>query len=375
MENLPQRVALVYDWVNKWGGAEQVLLALHEIFPDAPLYTAVYSPGTSSWAKVFPKIIPTFLQKFPFAATRHELYPWLTPLAFESLRFNGYETVISVTSADAKGIITQPGTFHLCYCLTPTRYLWSHFSEYYRTLSFPARLISKPVFSYLKKWDLVAASRPDSYVAISRSVQKRISKYYGRDSQIVHPPVNLSRFSQPLRPSAMQDYYLYVGRLVTYKRVDVIIRVFNELGLPLVIVGTGEQEGQLRSLAGPHIHFAGFVTHEELISYYQNCKALIFFHEEDFGIVPVEAQATGKPVIALKAGGAMDTVVDGVTGVLLDDPSPRSLKRAVLEFNPDIYDPEIIKKHTGSFSRENFREKFVKVLASEWKKHRNTFTS
>ena len=375
MENIPKRVALVYDRVNKWGGAEQVLLALHEIFPDAPLYTAVHSPKNSSWAKVFPKVIPTFLQKFPWASSRHELYPWLTPLAFESLRFNEYEAVISVTSADAKGIITGPGTFHLCYCLTPTRYLWSHYSEYLQTLSPLARFISRPVYSYVKKWDLVAASRPDSYIAISGSVQERIKKYYGRDSQIVHPPVNVSRFSKTLKPSAMSNYFLYVGRLVAYKRVDIVIKVFNELGLPLVIVGTGEQEGNLRSQAGPHIHFAGFVSHEELISYYQNCKALIFFHEEDFGIVPVEAQAAGKPVIALRAGGAMDTVINGVTGVLLDDSSPKTLKKAVLEFDPKMFDPEVIKKHTSSFSRENFREKFVKVLGTEWKRYKNTFTS
>ena len=158
MADLPSRVALIYDRVNKWGGAERVLLALHEMFPDAPLYTSVYNPATAGWAKVFPAVIPTFLQKFPLAKSNHELYPWLTPMAFETLKFDDYDIVISVTSADAKGIITKPGTFHLCYCLTPTRYLWSH-EEFYKSQTSP---LFHPLFNYLKSWDLIASRRPDA---------------------------------------------------------------------------------------------------------------------------------------------------------------------------------------------------------------------
>src|SRR3989344_1790311 len=174
MADLPRRIAIVYDHVNKWGGAERVLLALHEMFPQAPLYTAVYDADRAPWAEVFSKIIPTFLQKFPFAKNNHEFYPWLTPMAFESLNFDNYDLVISVTSADAKGIITKPGTFHLCYCLTPTRYLWRH-DDFYKSHTFP---LVHPLFTYLKSWDLVASRRPDAYLAISKTVQNRISKYY-----------------------------------------------------------------------------------------------------------------------------------------------------------------------------------------------------
>lgn len=194
------KVAIVYDRVNKWGGAERVLLALNEIFPNAPLYTAVYSPKNAPWAKVFPKVIPSFLQKIPLASDRHEHFPYLMPLAFETFDFSEYDLVISVTSEAAKGVITKPGTLHVCYCLTPIRYLWSHYDFYFKNppdsfKRYPLfRLISKPHVWYMRKWDLIASQRPDVYVAISTTVKKRIKKYYDRDSQIIYPPTDIKKF-------------------------------------------------------------------------------------------------------------------------------------------------------------------------------------
>lgn len=189
------KTALVYDRVNKWGGAERDLLALHEIFPDAPLYTALFHSKKAPWTSSFPKVIPSFLQKIPFASDRHERFPYLMPLAFESFDFSHYDIVISVTSEAAKGIITKPGTLHICYCLTPTRYLWSHYEIYFKKASF--RAITKPVVSYLRYWDKIAAQRPDVIVSQSTEVQKRVKKYYGRESELIFPPVEISKFQNP----------------------------------------------------------------------------------------------------------------------------------------------------------------------------------
>src|SRR3989304_6548899 len=241
------KTALVYDRVNKWGGAERVLLALHEIFSDAPLYTAVYSPAKAKWARVFPKVIPSFLQKIPLTKDRHEYLGTLMPVAFESFDFTGFDLVISVTSEAAKGIVTRPPTRHICYCLTPTRYLWSAYKTYFPKGSL-LRTVSGPAVRYLKKWAVIAAQRPDIMVAISSAVQKRIKRYYQRDSIVLHPPVDIS-FIQKSSPNtsilysneveSRSPFFLVVARLVPYKRVDLAVAAFNKLGLPLVVVGKG----------------------------------------------------------------------------------------------------------------------------------------
>ncbi|MDO8487931.1 MAG: glycosyltransferase family 4 protein, partial [bacterium] len=250
MADIPKRIALVYDRVNKWGGAERVLLALHELFPQAPLYTAVYNPQSAGWARVFPAVIPSWLQHAPGASTRHELYPWLTPLAFESFDFKEYDAVISISSADAKGILTQPGTFHLCYCLTPTRYLWSHAHLYQSQVSD----LASPIFSYLKQWDKIASHRPDAYVAISKTVQERITNYYGLPSTVVYPPVDVQALAKTYDPPVQRDYFLWVGRLVAYKRAQLIVETFNDLQLPLVIIGLGDLADKLKQMARANIH-------------------------------------------------------------------------------------------------------------------------
>ncbi len=343
------KVALVYDRINKFGGAEQVLLQLHRLYPQAPLYTAVYDPERALWAKVFPKVVPSFLQKWPLAKTHHELYPWLMPLVFESFDFSGYDLVISVTSAEAKAVITRPGTRHICYCLTPTRYLWSHQKEY---LSEPGlgRWL-KPAQAYLQKNDLVYAQRPDEYIAISRTVQKRIKKYYGRESVVIYPPVDTQKF---LPSSRLEDYFLLVSRLVAYKKIDLAIKAFNQLGRRLIIVGRGRDSRRLKSLAGPTISFTGWISDGQLADYYRNCQALIMPQEEDFGIVAVEAQAAGRPVIAYNRGGARETVVANQTGLFFNEATVDSLIQAVKQFESRAWESRLILAQAEKFEVRNF---------------------
>ncbi len=361
------KVALVYDRVNKWGGAERVLLTLHEMFPDACLYTSLYNPKRASWAKVFPKVIPSFLQKMPFFNTKHELLPIFMPLAFESFDFSEYDLVISVTSEAAKGIITKPDSFHVCYCLTPTRYLWSHYHEYFKNPVF--RFISKPFVDYLKIWDKIASQRPDIMIAISSEVKRRIKKYYGRDSEIIYPPVDLEKFdigSLKINEGnyRKKKYYLIVSRLVPYKKVDLAIEAFNCLGYPLLIVGTGSEEKRLKKMAKKNIRFAGFVKDKELVEKYAGAIAFIYPQEEDFGITALEAQALGVPVIAFRKGGAVDTVVEGKTGVFFGKQTKDSLINAVKLF--ERMDKRGLKNYCFAnakrFSKERFKKEFLDLI-------------
>ena len=364
------KIALVYDRVNKIGGAERVLEALHEIWPEAPLYTAVYNPTTAPWAKKF-QVIPSFLNKFPLAKKRHEIYPWLTPLAFESFAFSGYDVVISVTSAEAKGIITRPSTLHLCYCLTPTRYLWSGYEEYFRQPFL--KFLSQPVITYLRRWDKTAAQRPDTFIAISKNVQKRIKKYYGRESEVIYPPVDIKKFEIPALPAGRRNskletsnFFLVVSRLVPYKKVDIVVGAFNQLGWPLKIIGSGSEARKLKIMAKPNIEFLGQLTDQELLSYYQDCRALIFPQEEDFGLVPLEAQACGKPVIAFKGGGALETVIEKKTGTFFYPQTSTALIKKLKEFKINNYKPEDCRKNAEKFTKELFKKKFKQLVEENY---------
>lgn len=354
------QIALVYDRVNKWGGAERVLLALHKLFPNAPLFTAVYAPSKAKWAKIFPNVIPSFLQKLPLMQNKHELLGTFTPIAFESFDLSGFDLVISVTSESAKGVLTKPPTKHICYMLTPNRYLWSGFELYFKNPVL--RFISRPVVAYLKRWDRIAANRPDKLIAISTEVGKRIKKYYKRDSEIVYPPVNTSILYSIFKNRPRKNFYLVVSRLVAYKKVDLAIRTFNKLGLPLYIIGTGNQERQLKRLAKANIKFLGEVGDEKLNYYYSRCRALIFPQEEDFGLVAVEAQAHGAPVVAYGAGGALDTVIDGVTGILFPRQEVDSMVEAIAQFKRTEFDRSRLVANAKRFSNEIFEKKFLKAV-------------
>lgn len=361
------KVAFVYDRVNKWGGAERVLLALHKIFPDAPLYASVYDEKKAPWAKEF--IVKTsFLQKFPFAKSNHELYVALMPLAFESFSFDEYDLVISVTSEAAKGIITKPGTVHICYCLTPTRYLWSGYEEYFKNPLL--RFIAKPVVLYLRAWDKIAAQRPDRFIAISQEVKKRIKKYYNKDSEVIYPPLSLSSTDYSLQPNkkavvgspSSESYFLIVSRLVPYKRIDIAVKAFNKLKLPLKIIGEGSEKNRLMQMAGPNIEFLNYLTDKELVEYYKSCRALIFPGIEDFGLTILEAQSFGKPVIAFEGGGALETIVENKTGVFFSPQTESALIRSVNDFMKKKFNPSDCIGQAEKFSIEMFNKRIKEEL-------------
>ncbi|MBI2033146.1 MAG: glycosyltransferase [Candidatus Levybacteria bacterium] len=352
------KVALVYDRVNKWGGAERILLTLHKLFPKAPLYTAVYNPKTAPWASVF-DVKTSFLQNLPYASSAHEWYPLLMPLAFESFSFDEYDVVISVTSEAAKGIITSPFTKHICYCLTPTRYLWSGYNQYFSNPVF--RFLSHPAVSYLKTWDHIAAQRPDAYIAISQEVQKRIKKYYERDAICVYPGVTLP-WEDKSTEHRSNDYFLVVSRLVAYKRIDLAIKACNMLSLPLKIIGIGSEEKKLRNMASKTVEFLGNLTEKEVLRYYRSCTALIFPGYEDLGLSVIEAQASGKPVIAFEGGGALETIVRGKTGVFFTQQTVNSLAEALKSFQKMQFSKNACLEQAKKFSEEKFKSNFFKVL-------------
>ncbi|MCL5020029.1 MAG: glycosyltransferase [Patescibacteria group bacterium] len=389
------KVALVYDRINKWGGAERVLLALKELFPSAPLYTSVYNPLKAGWAKAF-DIKTSFLQKFPGAPFNHEKFATFMPFAFESFSFDKFDLVVSVTSEAAKGIVTSPKTKHVCYCLTPTRYLWSGYDEYFKNGLL--RLISRPAISYLRRWDKMASNRPDHFIAISKEVQKRIKKYYGRESKVIYPPLVLSagidsvgdsnllatelpfgsiarsgsnmrssrkfesppsKFSLAMPRLKDQDYFLVVSRLVPYKRIDIAIKAFNKLKLPLKIIGTGSEEKRLKKMAKPNIEFLSNLTDEELLGYYKESSALIFPGIEDFGLVILEALSFGKPIIAFKGGGVLETVKRGKTGEFFYPQNEEALIRIIKNFKKESFSAKDCKDGVKKFERDRFRREFM----------------
>jgi glycosyltransferase involved in cell wall biosynthesis len=355
-----KKVAIVYDRVNKWGGAERVLLALHDIFPDAHLYTSVYDKKGAPWAKAFPKVHTSFLQKVPLARKYHELLATLMPLAFKSFDLSGHDIVISVTSESAKGVRVSKKTLHICYCLTPTRYLWSHHDIYFKNPTL--RFFSRPAVKYLRKWDKKAAKNPNVIVGISTEVKDRIKKYYKREAEIIFPPVEIKKSSGRNKPNK-GNYYLLVGRLdFGYKKVELAIEAFNKLKKPLVIVGEGRGKKKLMGMSGKNIKFAGFVPDKKLAGYYKGAKALIMPQEEDFGIVAVEAQMHGVPVIAFKKGGATDTVIPGKTGIFFNEQKPDSLISAVKRFEKKTFDKKEILLNAQRFSKARFKKELLALI-------------
>lgn len=371
MTDKTPKIAIVYDWINKIGGAERILTTLHEIWPEAPFYTSVYHKEKAFWAGDF-EVRTSFLQKILFLRDKHELVPFLMPLAFESFNFDGFDIVISVTSSFAKGIITKPETLHLCYCLTPTRYLWSGTDKYLKRRSV-YKNIWQCASMFLRGWDYIAGQRPDVYVAISKEVQRRIKKYYRRDSKVIYPPLGLAENGGGACPiSTNGDYFLIVSRLVAYKRIDLAIEAFNQSGFPLKIIGVGGEEKRLKKMAKANIEFLGELTDEKLCKYYQNCKALVFPSEEDFGLVSLEAQFFGKPVIAFRAGGTLETLSEGKTGEFFYPQTAEALFEALKKFEPNDYNAKDCQKNAQKFKREIFKQEFKIFVKKEWKNHLKT---
>jgi glycosyltransferase involved in cell wall biosynthesis len=302
------------------------------------------------------------MQRLPGVTHRHQAYMPLYPLAFRSFDLRGYDLVLSNKSGFCHGVRTGPNMTHICYCLTPTRFLWMY--ESYRQRESIGELADaalRPLLSLLRRWDYAAAQRVDHFVAISSAVQERIRNFYNRESVVIHPPVDTERYTSSGEPPG--DYFLVVGRLIPYKRVDLAVRAFTQLGLPLVVVGDGRDRAKLEAIAGPNVTFRGRVAYgEELLTLYRRCRAFIFPGLEDFGIAPVEAQAAGRPVIAYAGGGALDTVQEGITGTFFREQTPEALAAAVQGFDPAAYDPAACRASAERFSVETFKHKLLTFI-------------
>ena len=359
------KVALVHDYLNQMGGAERVVLALHEIFPDAPLYTSIYDPERVDAAFRNIDIRTTFMQKLPMVTKHHQPYLPFYPFAMESLDLRGYDLVLSSSSAFGKGVITRPETLHICYCHTPMRWCWNY-EEYVERekLGSVARKILPPLITGLRIWDQVSASRVDHFIANSPVVAERIRKYYRREAVVIPPPVEASRF--PFDPDTVpEDYFLILSRLIPYKRIDLAIEACNKLQLPLVIIGGGRDLERLQQLAGPTIRFLGHLSDEEVIHYFTHCRAFLFPGEEDFGITPLEAQVAGRPVIAYGAGGALASIVDGVTGTFFHEQTVEALARVLDSFDESIYNPLTIHNHALEFDTPRFQRRILQFIEAK----------
>lgn len=362
------RLAIVCSWLNQYGGAERVLEAVHDMHPQAPIYTSIYRPQAlperyRSW-----DIRPSFLNRLPFIQRFHQPYLPLYPLGFESLDLRGYDVVLSLTSAFAHGVLTPAETQHVCYCLTPARFLWSYHSYIEREgVGRLARVGLAPFLKSLRQWDRLAADRVDQFIAISRTVQRRIRKYYQREAQIIYPPVDTGRFVGPAEP---EDYFLVVSRLIPYKRIDLAVRAFNELGLPLRIIGEGRDRAALQAMARQNIQFLGHLPDKEVNEQMARCRAFLFPGEEDFGIAPIEAMAAGRPVIAYGAGGALDSIEEGVTGLFFREPTPNSLAEAVRRLDEHRFDPGTLRQHAQRFGVARFRRELAEVLEQAYERTR-----
>jgi len=366
------RVALVHDYLNQYGGAERVLEAMHDLFPDAPIFTSIFDPEVMPPSYRRMNIRTSFMQRLPGVMSRHQSYLPFYPLVFENFDLSGFDVVISNSSAWAKSVITDPETVHICYCLTPMRWAWRYHDYVNRERLGPlARIALPPVMNYLRMWDVAAANRVDSFVAISRAVADRIKKFYRRDASIIYPPVDTEAF----RPvGTVDDFFLVASRLIPYKRVDLVVDAFNRLGLPLKIVGDGRDRADLQASARDNIEFLGRVSDADLSDLYGRCRAFIFPGEEDFGIAPVEAQACGRPVIAFAAGGALDTVMDGTTGRYFFEQTSDALMDAVRRFEMQSWDSSLIRCNAERFSLNTFRSEFttlVENLSVQRTQHRN----
>lgn len=356
------KVAIVHDYLNQMGGAERVVMAFHDIFPEAPIYTSIYDPERVDPAFRTMDIRTSFMQKLPLVTKHHQPYLPLYPFAMEALDLRGYDLVLSSSSAFGKGVITRPGTLHICYCHTPMRWCWNY-EEYVEReqLGKVARRILPFLITGLRVWDQTSAMRVDDFIANSPVIAERIKKYYRREAVVIPPPVEASRF--PATPATeIADYFLALGRFIPYKRFDLAIEACNRLQLPLVVIGKGRDEERLKRIAGPTIRFLGRLSDEEVIHYYRHCRAFLFPGDEDFGITPLEAQAAGRPVIAYGAGGALASVVDGVTGLFFREQTVESLVEVLATFNERNFDSDAIRNHALEFDTPRFQRRIMQFI-------------
>jgi len=376
------KIAIAHDYITKIGGAERVLSTLHDIYPDAPIYTLIYDKqGTKGeFEKAGYNIKTSKLQKLPgFLRRRPRLLLAKFPQAVEEFDLTKYDVVISSSNSFAHGVVTRPQTLHLTYCYSPMRYGWDWAQEYLKenNVGFgPVGIYIRKLISDLRIWDFLASRRTDVWIAISKTVARRIKKYYKKDSIVIYPPVEIDNYLDNKNKS--KNYYLVVSRLTQYKKIDLAIKVFNDLKMPLYIIGEGADRKRLEKLANKNIKFLSWKSDKEKIRYFQKCRAFLFPGEDDFGITPIEAMAAGRPVVAYNAGGATETVIAGKTGEFFDNyDDPNSLKNAVLKLdkNYSIYKPSVCKNQAKQFSAEIFNRKFKSFIEKKYKKFNSSNTT
>lgn len=365
------KVAIVHDYLTQAGGAERVAAILHQLFPASLLYTSVYDPKATLAYFDQVTVATSFLQRWPLSSQRmHKFALPLYPTAFEHFDLSTYDLVVSSSSSFAKGVITPPHTCHVCYCHTPARFAWRQHE--YLSQSRRGRLVSlllRNMLGRLRSWDIESAQRPDYYVANSYNVAQRIRKYYRRDvAAVIPPPIDTVRYA-PIAPSEVGSHFLIVSRLVGYKRIDLAVHACNQLQIPLRIVGTGPDLAGLKRIAGPTIQFLGRLSDAEVAKEFAHCKALIFPGEEDFGMTPLECMASGRPVVAFAGGGALETVVDGETGVLFHAQTPESLTAALQSVSTVEWMPEALQKYAAQFGIQVFESRMMRFLEGAVEQH------
>jgi len=370
------KIAIVHDAFMQWGGAENLVLAMSELWPEAQIFTSVVNRNILPPNFPLDRLNTSFIQNLPLSKKLYQPLFFLQPLAFEQMDLSSYDIVISSTTKFAKSIIASPNTLHICYCNTPTRILW-FFQNYITQRAFNpissllAKYLLPPVISVLRTHDYIAAQKVDYFIANSQNVAQRIQEIYHRQSNVIYPFVDLEKFRTYPSGGPNTAYYLIVSRLSGHKRVDVAINAFNQLGYTLKIIGTGSEEKKFRRLAKANIKLLGRLPDNEVVEYYQSCKALIYPQEEDFGITALEAQATGKPVIAYRAGGALETVIENKTGVFFTPQTPAALIEAVKRFEQMKFNP----RHCVNNAKQFSRDRFLKELSSfVYQKHQQSKT-
>jgi len=366
------RVALVHDWLTGMRGGERCLEVFCELFPDAPLFTLLHVPGSVSPTIETRRITTSFLQRLPGAEVRYRSLLPLFPWAIQGFDLRSYDLVLSASHCVAKGVRVPSQTLHFCFCFTPMRYVWDRYDDYFgERAGLGVRLLMPPVAAALRRWDRTTAARVHHFAAISRFVAERIECCYGRHAEVIYPPVDIRRFRLAEEPG---EFYLVVSALTPYKRVDLAVEATNRLGLHLVVVGSGPEEARLRALAGPTVEFLGWRSDEEVAELYARCRALLFPPVEDFGIVPLEAMASGRPVIAHGRGGARETVVpldggpEAPTGILFPEQTVESLVETIRGFEANAYrfDPKALRAHAEAFDRPLFKERTAAWVTLRW---------
>ena len=360
-----KKIAIVHEELTQLGGAERLLDIVLEMFPGSPVYTIVWDRSKTNHKYDRFDIRPSFIQKLPGGVKHYKWYLALMPRAIESFDLREFDIIISITSALVKGVKTRENQLHICYCNTPTRYLWVDSDEYIKHAPIPGiiRPLMPGVIKYLKRWDLTAAKRPDYIISNSENVQRRVKKIYHRDSAVIYPTIDFKKF----KTLPKKDFFLLVSRLQPYKKVEMVLEAFKNIPDKLVVVGTGIIEKELKAKATPNVCFAGRVTEPELLKLYAEAKGFIFPQEEDFGLTPVEAMASGTPIIAYKAGGALETVQEGQTGTFFFPQTAEALKKAIASFSAQKYDPTVLRRQAQKFDNSVFKQQLLEYTEGKLK--------